>query len=84
MKKIFKWIGTDGLLHILVCATIALALGYFVNLGLATFAAIFIGFGKEIIWDAWMNKGTFELKDLACDIMGAMSAFIIMLIASVL
>ena len=80
MKKLLKWIGTDGLLHIAVCACIAFVFGRFFNPGLALFAAVFCGVLKEVVWDGWMKRGTFEFKDLICDLIGAVAAFVILII----
>ena len=80
IKQFFKKIGSDGLLHFFVCFSITAILGNFVNIGLAAFAGIFIGFFKEIIWDAWLKKGSFQWKDLWCDIAGSISAFLILLL----
>lgn len=79
MKKIIKYIGTDGLLHILACYAIAVTCGIYLNAGLAIFIAIFCGVLKEVIWDGWMKKGSFELKDLLCDLIGAVAGFIVLL-----
>lgn len=81
MKKFFDLIGIDGIAHFFACVSIALALGYFVHFGIATFMAIFIGFAKEIIWDAGLKKGTFQWKDILCDIVGALVGFLILLAA---
>lgn len=79
MRKIIDWIGTDGLLHIMACFGIAAALGNYTNAGLAFFIAVFVGVAKEIIYDAKLKKGTFEWKDIICDIMGASAALIVLL-----
>jgi hypothetical protein len=34
-------------------------------------ATLFIGVGKELIWDKWMKRGTFEWKDIWFDAWGA-------------
>lgn len=70
MKKILNWINKDGALHILCCFAIVTAAAHIVNIGLACFIAIFAGFAKEIIWDAWMKKGKFEWRDIVCDLIG--------------
>lgn len=79
MKKIINYIGTDGLLHILACYAIAVTAGIYLNPGLALFVAVFCGVLKEVVWDGWMKKGSFELKDLLCDLMGAVAGFIVLL-----
>lgn len=79
MKKIINYIGTDGLLHILACYAIAVTCGIYLNAGLALFLAVFAGVLKEVVWDGWMKKGSFELKDLLCDLIGAVLGFIVLL-----
>jgi VanZ family protein len=79
MKKIINYIGTDGLLHILACYVIAVTCGIYLNAGLALFIAVFAGVLKEVIWDGWIKKGSFELKDLLCDLIGAVAGFIVLL-----
>lgn len=79
MKKIINYIGTDGLLHILACYAIAVTCGIYLNAGLALFIAVFIGVAKEVIWDGWMKKGSFEFKDLISDMIGAVTGFIALL-----
>lgn len=79
VQKAYNRIGADGLLHYFACFSITAIYANYVNVGLAFFAGIFIGFLKEIIWDGWLKKGTFELKDLICDIAGSVTAFLILL-----
>lgn len=78
--KIRSWFGNDGMLHAIICFAIVMTAAHFVNIGLALFAAIFTGFAKEIIWDAWMRKGTFQWKDIWCDLIGAVPAFAMLLL----
>ena len=84
MKKLFdkimKLIGTDGLLHFLACFGLTALLANFCNLGLAFMLPVVLGFLKEIVWDARLNKGTFQWKDLLCDIAGSLCAFLPLLI----
>lgn len=30
----------------------------------------FVGIAKEFVWDKWLKKGSFEKKDLLCDLIG--------------
>lgn len=84
MKKLFdkimKLIGTDGLLHFLACFGLTALLANFCNLGLAFMLPVVLGFLKEIVWDARLKKGTFQWKDLLCDIAGSLCAFLPLLI----
>lgn len=77
IKLFFKKIGNDGILHFLICFALCAVLANYVNIGLAFFIPVFIGFGKEILWDAWMKKGQFQWKDLLCDIAGSLLAALI-------
>ena len=83
MKKIINYIGTDGLLHILACYAISVTCGIYLNAGLALFIAVFAGVLKEVIWDGWLHKGTFEIKDLLCDLIGAVAGFFVLLPSSI-
>jgi len=74
LKKIYRKIGNDGVLHFLVCFAIVAMLCNFLNPALSFFIAIFIGFAKEIIWDGALGKGQFQWKDIWCDIAGALIA----------
>lgn len=84
MKKLFdkimKLIGTDGLLHFLACFGLTAILANFVNIGLAFMLPVVLGFLKEIVWDARLKKGTFQWKDLLCDIAGSLVAFLPLII----
>lgn len=79
MKKIINWVGNDGLLHILACMVITLCLGYYANPGIALFGGVFAGFCKEILWDGWCKRGTFDLHDLICDLIGAVAGFAVIM-----
>lgn len=79
IAKIKKSIGTDGLLHFFVCFGLTALLANFSNLGLAFMLPVVLGFLKEIVWDAKLKKGTFQWKDLLCDIAGSLVAFLIVL-----
>lgn len=79
-EKIMKLIGTDGLLHFLACFGLTALLANFCNLGLAFMLPVVLGFLKEIVWDARLKKGTFQWKDLLCDIAGSLVAFLPLLI----
>jgi len=84
MKRLFNWIGSDGLMHIMACFGMTAALGNYVNAGMALFISSFIGFLKEIVWDARLGKGEFQWKDIVCDLIGAFAGFLIVLGGSLL
>lgn len=80
MRKILNWINKDGAMHMLCCFAIVTAAGHIVNIGIAVFVAVFAAFFKEIIWDAWMGRGTFEWHDIACDLFGTLIGAVLVLI----
>lgn len=70
MKKIFSYIGKDGLLHIVCSAVITFVLNLIMPLWIAVLITAIIGIGKEIVYDKMLGKGTFYKKDLICDAIG--------------
>ena len=70
MKKILEWLGQDGLLHIVVCSILVGALNIVMPLLLAVVITAVVGVAKEFVYDKWLKKGTFEIKDLVCDLIG--------------
>lgn len=79
INKIYKWIRTDGLLHIETSALIFLVVAKAFSLvfplfrigafALATTVTFLSGIAKEQ-WDAESGKGTAEMHDLLCDLFG--------------
>lgn len=69
-EKILNYIGQDGLLHILCCAVLVSVIGLFFPLWVAVIATAVVGAGKELVWDKWLGQGTFDKKDLLCDLVG--------------
>lgn len=82
MKRILQWIATDGLLHILMCATISLAvLNITDRLWLALVAGIIPAIGKEV-WDVYIQKdNNYEqaAHDLICDAIGLLITVVVYL-----
>lgn len=70
MKKILEWLGQDGLLHIVVCSILVGALNIVMPLWLAVVITAVVGGAKEFVYDKWLKKGTFEIKDLVCNLIG--------------
>ena len=77
MKKIWKWIRTDGLLHIETCALIAVACGALLPWWAAGLISAAAGVGKEL-WDT--KHGVFDTHDLICDGIGILIGIAIILI----
>lgn len=69
-EKILNWVGTDGLLHIICSVIIVSVLNVLLPLWVAVLIAAISGVGKEFVWDKLLKKGTFEKKDLLCDLIG--------------
>jgi hypothetical protein len=79
-----KYINTDGVLHFLVSFSITVSIGLFLNVGLAYFIAVFIGFTKEIIWDSALKKGTFQWKDIIFDLLGGGIGFGLLILSQLI
>lgn len=76
MNFVNKYIGTDGLLHILVCIVIMqMLMLIFPTIWSIVITAI-IGAVKEVIYDYYLKKGTASWKDFICDIVGIIIACI--------
>lgn len=73
MNRIITYIGADGFLHLLVNLVIVAVMGAFLPLWTGVVAASALSLAKEFIWDLWMKKGVFSIKDIACDAVGIVS-----------
>ena len=70
INKILNYIAQDGLLHIVLSSLIAAILSLFLPIWIAAIVTFIIGLAKELIYDLLLKKGTCELKDLICDVVG--------------
>lgn len=73
MKKIINIVnhlGVGGLLHILLSTSIILIVQVLAPWWSAILVAVLAGLAKEFVWDRWLNRGTFEVKDLLCNLTG--------------
>lgn len=70
LSKIAVRAGVDGLLHVIVSVLIVLIVQICSPWWAAVLVAIVVGLVKEFVWDRWLKKGTFEVKDLLCDVIG--------------
>jgi len=70
INKILNYIAQDGLLHIVLSSLIAAILSLFLPIWIAAIITFAIGLAKELIYDLLLKKGTCELKDLICDVVG--------------
>ena len=78
LKKIWKWVRRDGLLHIETCLVIAIVLGWLLPWWwLGGIVAMAVGLGKEI-WDK--KHGVYDNHDLICDAIGAVLGMLILIV----
>lgn len=84
MKGLFKCIGKDGALHILCCLAIVTALAHLLHPAIAFSLGVFVGFAKEIIWDACIKRGNCSWHNIVCDIVGSVLGLVIVLIGMAL
>lgn len=68
--KILNCIGQDGLLHILCCIVLVSVIDIVLPLWVAVLITAAVAAGKELVWDKWLGRGTFDWKDLLCDLAG--------------
>lgn len=70
IDKIYKYFGSDGLLHIICSSIISSLLCLFIPIITSALITVIIGIAKEIIWDKLLKKGTFDKKDIISDLIG--------------
>ena len=78
LKSIIKWVGTDGLLHFLVCFAIMLTLTPIIGVWWTLLATAIIALGKEA-FDFFIQKDNDKnavLHDLILDACGILVALI--------
>ena len=81
LKKLIKWVAIDGLLHILVCYAMMLALTPMIGGWLAMLITVIASAVKEA-YDYYIQKDNNReqvIHDVACDVVGMLSAIITML-----
>lgn len=78
--KILNWFGTDGLAHVLVSLVLCAVLAAFLPWWAAVLITLVVGFIKELVWDLWLKRGTCDLKDVLCDVMGILLGVFILLL----
>ena len=69
LNKLFAWMGSDGMSHLILSAIIAVFLSLFLPLELAAMITLAVGIGNEL-YDRISGKGCSEWKDIVCDIVG--------------
>ena len=78
IKNILKWVGTDGLLHFLVCYALMLTLSPILGMAWAVLTTTNIAILKEVI-DLCIQKDndiSQVMHDLLCDIVGIVIAIV--------
>lgn len=78
LKKLFTWIGADGLLHFLVCYAMMLTLPSFIGIVWSTLATTSVAILKEV-YDFCIQKDNDAeqvLHDLLCDFVGIVMAIV--------
>ena len=76
MKKLFSWIATDGLLHIVVSMAIMLCLQPIVGTLISVCITLIVGFLKEF-YDGVIQKDNNRgqvMHDVVCDVVGVVIA----------
>ena len=71
LNKLFSWMGSDGMMHVILSAFIASVLNLFIPWEVAAVITLAVGFGKEL-YDRISGKGCSEWKDLICDLIGVL------------
>lgn len=82
MKKLYNWIATDGLLHILVSMVIVLCLQPIIGTLFAIIVSALIGIGKEH-YDVYIEKDNNEqqsLHDFICNCVGIVLSLLVILL----
>lgn len=72
LKWAYNWVGTDGLLHFLVCYALMLTFQPIVGIGWALVITVIPSLTKEA-WDYYVEKDNTSLQvkhDLVCDWFG--------------
>lgn len=69
IDKLFSLMGEDGMKHLILSAVIAVVLSMFLPTWAAALATLIVGVAKEY-YDHRTGKGTPQVKDLICDLVG--------------
>lgn len=75
LEKVYKfidWLGHDGVLHAACSSVLTSVLCWVLPVWAAALLALAVGVGKEVVWDKWMGRGTFDRKDLVADALGVL------------
>ena len=69
----------DKQLHFLGGMLAASFVGLFGNIGLAFGAAILLGLVKDVAWDKWLGRGTYDPLDIVATVLGGLPPVFVML-----
>lgn len=69
LNRIFSWMGSDGMMHVILSSIIASVLNILLPWELAAAITFTVGIGKEL-YDRISGNGCSEIKDIVCDIVG--------------
>lgn len=69
LNRIFDWMGNDGMSHVITSAFICALLNLITTPFGACFVTFFVGLFKEA-YDGITKKGSAELTDILCNIIG--------------
>lgn len=79
LKRIWRWIRTDGQLHSGACALIVFSFGWIRPWWVSAVIALAVAVGKEI-YDKVTGRGTAEWHDVICDIAGILYGLAVLLL----
>ena len=60
----------DKLKHFSAGLALSLAAGLFVCPSFGLAVAVVAGLGKDVVWDRWLKRGTFEWLDIWATVLG--------------
>ncbi len=66
----------DKLYHLIAGFVIAISIGLFSPI-LGLVAAVLAGIAKDVVWDLYLKRGTFELLDILATAVGAVIGAIV-------
>jgi hypothetical protein len=80
LRRVWRWVATDGLLHFLVCYAMMLTFGPFLGNWIALGIALAFAFGKEAkdVFIEKDNNFSQAMHDLICDFAGIVAALLVM------
>lgn len=70
-QAITEAVGPDKWKHFVAGFVISTAGYILINIWAGIALAVFVGFAKDVIWDLWLKKGTYDPKDIYWTAYGA-------------